>query len=243
MIYVNAAIAAGKSSLTKILSEDLGTKAFYEHVEDIPMLKKFYAHSKESRSQYSFALQIAFLNYRYGQLLEGITLAEQGMRNTVYDSSLLSDSLMAHNLYEQGEFPQEEYDVYVGLLQRMQSNVASRPFNSFPDLVIYLDISFEKMLEHIQLRGREMEDVHKDSTLIAYYKSVWETYRAWSRSYSQSPMVTIDMNNLDFVNSKKDRLTVLDTIERRMYSLGLLSKAEYLKLFDKHTEQYTKLAS
>ena len=56
-------------------------------------------------------------------------------------------------------------------------------------------------------------------------------------------MVTIDMNNLDFVNSKKDRLTVLDTIERRMYSLGLLSKAEYLKLFDKHTEQYTKLAS
>ena len=38
MIYVNAPIGIGKTSLTKILTKDLGTKGYYENVDDIPML-------------------------------------------------------------------------------------------------------------------------------------------------------------------------------------------------------------
>lgn len=41
MIYVNAPIGIGKTSLTKILTKDLGTKGYYENVDDIPMLQDF----------------------------------------------------------------------------------------------------------------------------------------------------------------------------------------------------------
>ncbi len=65
MIFINAPIGIGKTSLTRILTKDLGTKGFYEDVENIPMLKEFYADGNKSRNDLSFALQIAFLNYRF----------------------------------------------------------------------------------------------------------------------------------------------------------------------------------
>lgn len=227
IIYINAAISAGKTSLATILSEDLGTTAFYEKVENMPMLEKFYSAGEDSRLALAFPLQIAFLNYRYDQLRKGLYLAEKGERNTVYDSSLLSDGLMAGNLFRRGEFPAEEYDLYQNLSQNMQSNVSGHPFSGFPDLVVYLDMSFETMLDHIQERGRDMEVIRKDATLVDYYKSVWITYKNWAASYSQSALVTIDMDNTDFIHNEDDRNRVLDVIESRLVDLGLLTKKEF----------------
>lgn len=78
MIYINSAIGFGKTSLTKILSDDLGTKAFYEKVDDMPMLKKFYSAGEKSRYSLAFQLQVAFLLYRYKQLREGLFLQYKG---------------------------------------------------------------------------------------------------------------------------------------------------------------------
>lgn len=236
MIYVNAPIGIGKTSLTKILTKDLGTKGYYENVDDIPMLQDFYNAGEDSRKQYSFALQIAFLNYRYQQLREGLYLAEtQGMVNTVYDSSLLSDTIMALNLYKRGEFPQNMYDLYINLNQNMVANVSGHPFNGHPDLIIYLDAPFELMLEHIQKRGRDMEVT--DPELVDYYHSVWETYKHWYESYSQSNVLRIDMSKYDFVNNIDDRNKVLDMIEQRLVQLGKLSKTEFQTIKDKRYSQ------
>lgn len=229
IIYINAPIGIGKTSLTRILTKDLGTKGFYEDVENIPMLKEFYADGNKSRNDLSFALQIAFLNYRFKQLKEGLYLAEhEGMINTVYDSSLLSDSLMAFNLYKRGEFPQTMFDLYIELNQNMISDVAAHPFNGIPDLIIYLDAPFEVMLDHIRLRGRDMET--EDPKLVDYYKSVWETYNHWYQGYSQSSVLRIDMRKYDFVNNVKDRNAVLDLIEQRLVNLGKLKQSEFEKI-------------
>lgn len=58
MIFVNAPIAIGKTSLAKILSKDLGTHAFLEVPEKIPLLNDFYSDGKISREIKSFAVQI-----------------------------------------------------------------------------------------------------------------------------------------------------------------------------------------
>ena len=42
MITLSGIIGSGKSSLTNLLSQELGTKAFYEPVEDNPVLPLFY---------------------------------------------------------------------------------------------------------------------------------------------------------------------------------------------------------
>lgn len=226
MIYINAPIGVGKTSLTKILTKDLGTKGFYENVDDVPMLKEFYSAGAESRNDLAFALQVDFLLYRFRQLREGLYLAEHdGAQNTVYDSSLLSDAQMAYNLYKRGEFPEKMYNLYVQLNQEMVTDVAGHPFNGLPDLVVFLDAPFDLMLSHIAKRGREMEVTDPD--LVDYYRSVWETYRHWAKSFAGCAMVTIDMNKYDFVNSKEDAHAVLDIIEQKLVDLGKLRESEF----------------
>lgn len=226
MIYIQAPIGVGKTELTKYLTKDLGTVGFYERVDDMPMLKEFYSQGAKSRDDMSFALQIAFLNYRYKQLREAIYLQEsKGMRNTVFDSSLLSDSLMAFNLYKRGEFPEAMYNLYIDLNRNMVDNVAGHPFNGTPDLIVYLDAPFDLMLGRIASRGRKMETT--DPTLKDYYHSVWETYDHWYKGYSRSVVLRLDMSRYDFVKSLKDRHDVLDTIENKLVELGDLTTDEH----------------
>ena len=230
MIYINAAIGIGKTSLAKILSKDLGTKAFLEEPEKIPLLSSFYEDGNISREMKSFAVQIEFLDYRYEQLLEGMYLKQEGMNNTVYDSSLISDGIMSRNLYNRGEFPEVLYKDYLRLNNNMQQNVAGHPFMG-PDLIVYLEAPFERMLQNIRLRGRQMET--DDPALEEYYHSVWQIYRDWYNSYGDTPTMKIDMTNLDFVNIAEDRSKVLDAIEQELVSLGKLSDTEFRQIKEK----------
>ena len=234
MLYTMAAIGAGKSSLTKILSEDLGTKAFYEKIDDMPELKEFYSDEAKSRTTKALELQLMFLSYRYNQLQQGIDLQRRGMRNTVYDSSLLSDKLMAGNLHDIGEFPTSQYKLYLHIAQQMQKNVMGQPFSGFPDIVIYLDMSFPTMLKHIKERGREMEKLTDDK--IDYYYSVWQTYKAWYKGYHESDKLCIDMDKVDFVHNVEDKYNVLDMIVKEMRAEGLLSSTDLSSLLEKHNK-------
>ncbi len=227
MLYINAPIGIGKTSLAKILSKDLGTKAFLEEPEKIPLLSSFYEDGNISREMKSFAVQIEFLDYRYEQLLEGMYLKQEGMNNTVYDSSLISDGIMSRNLYNRGEFPEVLYKDYLRLNNNMQRNVAGHPFMG-PDLIIYLDAPFERMLKNIELRGRKMEI--EDPKLKEYYYSVWKIYRDWYNSYGDTPTMKIDMTSIDFVNNENDKIEVLNKIESQLVSLGKLSNTEYKQI-------------
>lgn len=237
MIYINAAIGIGKTSLAKILSKDLGTKAFLEEPEKIPLLSSFYEDGNISREMKSFAVQIEFLDYRYEQLLEGMYLKQEGMNNTVYDSSLISDGIMSRNLYNRGEFPEVLYKDYLRLNNNMQQNVAGHPFMG-PDLIVYLEAPFERMLQNIRLRGRQMET--DDPALEEYYHSVWQIYRDWYNSYGDTPTMKIDMTNLDFVNIAEDRSKVLDAIEQELINLGKLSDTEFRQIKEKRNSLKVK---
>ena len=234
MIYINAPIALGKTSLAKYLSKDLGTKAFLEKPELIPLLNSFYDDGKMSRELKSFAVQIEFLNYRYEQLMQGVYLAQQGMNNTVYDSSLISDGIMSHNLYNRGEFPKTLYKDYLRLNNIMQRNVAGHPFMG-PDLIVYLDGPFQMMLDHIAIRGRKMETT--DPKLKEYYHSVWQIYRNWYHSYGDSPTLRIDMAGKDFVNNLNDRNEILDKIENELVVLGKLESDKAKELHDRRVNK------
>lgn len=234
MIYINAPIAMGKTSLAKYLSKDLGTKAFIEKPELIPLLNSFYDDGKMSRELKSFAVQIEFLDYRYEQLMQGVYLAQQGMNNTIYDSSLISDGIMSHNLYNRGEFPKTLYKDYLRLNNIMQRNVAGHPFMG-PDLIVYLDGPFQMMLDHIAIRGRKMETT--DPKLKEYYHSVWQIYRDWYHSYGDSPTLRIDMAGKDFVNNLNDRNEILDKIENELVVLGKLEPDKAKELHDKRVNK------
>ena len=54
MIVLAGTIGAGKSSLTEMMAEHFGSRAFYESIEDNEVLPLFYANPE----QYAFLLQI-----------------------------------------------------------------------------------------------------------------------------------------------------------------------------------------
>ena len=63
VITIGAMIGAGKSSLAKLLGEELGTEVFYESVDNNPILPLFYTASEEEiqTKRYPFLLQLYFL--------------------------------------------------------------------------------------------------------------------------------------------------------------------------------------
>lgn len=76
MITLAGIIGSGKSSLTEILSRELGSIPFYEPVEDNPVLPLFYkgnelaakkrqAGEKDATNPYAYLLQTFFLNRRF----------------------------------------------------------------------------------------------------------------------------------------------------------------------------------
>ncbi|WP_461215837.1 deoxynucleoside kinase [Lacticaseibacillus sp. GG6-2] len=229
MIYILGSIGAGKTSLTRILSQDLNAPAYYEDVEGngmiANMLQKFYSAGADSRKTTATILQIAFLTFRYQQLKKALV-----QDNAVMDSSLESDFVMASQLHQNGEIDDVDFNVYVTLSQEMQANVNGSPFNGLPDLAVYLKIDPEHEIDEIQSRGREMEDIREKPELIDYYHRVNRAYRDWSKGYTRSTMLTIDRDNLDFVNDPTDRNAVLDAIEGKLVELGKLAPKRFAEI-------------
>ena len=232
MIYIMAPIGGGKTSLTELLSKDLGSQAYYEDISGNnmigSMLEKFYGAGADSRKRTGAMLQIAFLTFRYTQLKQAIV-----QENAILDSSLESDFIMAKQLHDHGEIDDVDYNIYVTLSQEMQGNVNGMPWNGYPDLAIYLKIDPDKEVEEIQSRGRGMEDVNKDPELVDYYHRVNKAYREWAKGYTRGLMLTIDRNKYDFVNNIDDRNKVLDQIESKLVELGKLSPERFKEIRDK----------
>src|SRR5699024_12260005 len=87
-----------------------------------------------------------------------------------------------------------------------------------PDLLVYIEISFELALERIGLRGREFE---QDNSLRDYYYDLWSSYDHWVKEeYDQSEILIIEADKYDLVNSERDRLEVLSKIETKYNTLA-----------------------
>lgn len=231
MIYTLSPIGGGKSSLTKILTDQLGSSAYYEDVTDglvAPILEKFYSNGSQSQKQYGFALQIGFLTFRFRQ----IKMAMEE-RNAVLDSSLLSDHIMCSNIHANGDMSDAEYNTYETLNMQMQNEVNGRPWSGYPQLIIYIKISPEKEVEEISKRGRGME---MSPDLVDYYHSVNKAYDDWYTGYVGSPTIMIDRDKYDYVNNLEDRKSVLQMIYQRMRELGMLDKDEFEALVKKLEE-------
>ena len=85
MIVLSGTIGAGKTSLTTMLAEHLGSEALYESVDDNPILPLFY----EDPKRYGFLLQNYFLNKRLDNIKDA-----QGSQLNVIDRSIFEDLLL-----------------------------------------------------------------------------------------------------------------------------------------------------
>lgn len=210
VITIGAMIGAGKSSLAKLVGEHFGTEVFYESVDDNPILPLFYTASDEEiqEKRYPFLLQLWFLNTRFKSIKKALV-----NKNNVLDRSIYEDWYFAKVNKDLGRISELEFQMYEDLLENMLEELNELPKKA-PDLMIYLTGSFETILDRIIKRGRGYE---LDESLVSYYKTLWEGYDDWVEShYKASEVLTINIDEYDYVNNADDAEKVLKMIELKL---------------------------
>ena len=213
-------------------------------MQDNPVLPIFYkgneiaaqkraAGDKEATNPYAYLLQTFFLNRRFSMI-------KAAMRedNNILDRSIYEDEIFMKINTEMGNATQVEYDIYKSLLNNMMEELPFASHKKSPDLMITIKVSYETMLKRIEKRGRDYELVEKDPSLEDYYHRLLNCYEVWMKEYKASPLLVIDGDKYDFVDSLSDRVEVFDMIESKLHELGNLNdvqmdkfKAEHEKMF------------
>lgn len=200
MIVIEGVVGVGKSSLMNILSEG-GYTAFEEPVVDNPVLDKFYY----DRARYSFPLQVFFLNKRFEHIKKASKVAQ-----AVMDRSIYGDAIFARMLNLANEMSDEEFAIYTELLENMLEHVY------VPKLMIYLEVSVDVAMERIQKRGRDYEQVVERE----YWEKLNKEYTTYFDAYDLSPVLKINVDNLDFENNPDDKAHVLELIAKKLEDMS-----------------------
>lgn len=191
LVSIEGPIGVGKTSLARILKDNLGFRCFYELSFRNPYLDRFYRDIE----RYSFPIQLEFLANRFRQWrriqkIEG---------RVVCDYFFYKDEIFA-----QMNLKGEDLNLYKRVYNLMVEHI--KP----PDYVIYLSATPEVLLDRIKKRGREYES----PITLEYLNRLCRFYSDYFRSYSLSPVLRLDVGYLDYVNSEKDRSYILSEVKR-----------------------------
>ena len=197
MIVIDGVVGVGKSTLMNILAKDLDMVKFEEPVVENPILPKFYG----DRKRYAFPSQIFFLNSRFGHLKEAGKVS-----GCILDRSIYGDAIFAKMLCKSGDMTNEEFAIYEELLENMVGHI------KVPKLMIYLEVSVDEAMRRIKKRGRDFEQTVERE----YWESLNEEYKSYFDNYNLSPILKINVDNLDFENNEEDQLRVLELIKNRL---------------------------
>ncbi|WP_088363823.1 deoxynucleoside kinase [Bacillus cereus] len=214
MIVIGGMIGLGKTSIAELLSNFFKSEIYYESVENNPILPLFYTLEEEEllKQRLPFLLQLHFLHTRF----ESIRSAKKN-RLSILDRSLAEDEYFATVNYELGRISKLELDMYKQLMYSMMKDIEELPYKKHPDLMVYLQGSFDTVMARISLRGREFE---QDQKLVEYYRTLWSGYDEWIHNhYNDSEILILDMDKLDIVNSKEDAQYVIDAVQNKLRNL------------------------
>ena len=207
VIVLAGTIGAGKSSLSEMIANELGSEVFYEEVDNNEILPLFYADP----NKYAFLLQIYFLNKRFASIKQALA-----HDNNVLDRSIYEDSLLFHLNADLGRANDTEVKVYDELLKNMMEELPYAAHKKHPDLLVHIKVSFDTMLARIEKRGREFEQLSYDPSLYDYYKELNKRYEAWYQNYDESPKMEIDGDALNFVEDEEAAKVVIQMVKDKL---------------------------
>lgn len=196
VITIAGTVGVGKSTMTNALANALNFRTSFEKVDTNPYLDKFY----QDFSRWSFHLQIYFLAERFK---EQKRMFEYG-GGFIQDRSIYEDTgIFAKMHYEKGTMSEVDYETYTSLFDAMVMS----PYFPTPDLLIYLEGTFDEVVERIKERGRPMEQ----QTPIDYWKEMNSRYENWINNFNACPVLRLSISEYDLI---KDETSVEEIIKK-----------------------------
>jgi deoxyadenosine/deoxycytidine kinase len=178
-IAVEGLIGAGKTTLCKRMAGERGAREVLEEFEDNPFLPRFYAEP----DRYGFAVELSFLAQRYHQL-KRITEQDLFVPRTVADYSLGKSLVFASVTLNA-----DEYALFLDLYRIMYSDLPR------PELIVYLHLPMERVLQRIAQRGRSYESAIQTT----YLEQLQERYLDHLQKASGTRVLVVDIGHHDLL--------------------------------------------
>jgi len=184
-LAIEGNIGAGKTSLAKKIAADTNAGLILEQFKDNNFLPKFYKNPE----RYSLPLELSFLINRYNQLEKDLLTFELNRGFIVSDYYYLKSLVFSSQTLQEDEFK-----IYNQLFNIIYDKLPK------PDLLVYLNVSVERLLKNIKIRGREYEQNIK----AEYLESIGESYLKLFKGQNNLKVLLVNTDNLDFVASNND---------------------------------------
>ena len=202
-IVISGNIGVGKTTLSEIISKKFNWELQLEEVKDNPYLDDFY----KSMTDWSFHLQIFFLNSRFNQIQK----ISESNNIVIQDRSIYEDfEVFTKTLHDSGVLMEREFNNYKRLYNTILKYIEE------PDLLIYLrNLNIDKIISNIEKRSRKFEKaIDKD-----YLKKLNLYYENWISKHPKDKVLTIDLSENDFIEDPKFLKKIYSMIEKKINEL------------------------
>ena len=202
-IVISGNIGVGKTTLSEKISKKFNWELQLEEVKDNPYLDDFYKSMKD----WSFHLQIFFLNSRFNQIQK----ISESSNVVIQDRSIYEDyEVFTKTLYDSGVLMEREFNNY----KRLYNTILK--YTNEPDLLIYLrNLNINNIISNIDKRSRKFEkSIDKE-----YLKKLNLYYENWIKKHPKEKVLTIDLSDNDFMEDPKFLKKIYSMIEKKINEL------------------------
>jgi len=201
-LVIEGNIGSGKTSLCTRIAEEFNAKLVLESFADNPFLAKFY----QDPNKYAFPLELSFLAERYQQLKDDLSKQDLFKDFTIADYFFYKTLIFAQNT-----LPTDEFKLFKRLFNIIHASLPK------PDLMVFLYLDTDNLVNNIQNRGREYEK----TITKEYLQKIQDGYLDYIKyNNEKTKILIIDTNNCDFVNNNCDYKRIIELIFERDYDFG-----------------------
>jgi len=172
IVSVEGCMGAGKTTLVNFLSDELGVEKILEQTYQNPFIDEFY-----SGANVRLETELTFLLQHY-------SLLKKARRK---DSLVLADFSIEKDLvFARRNLTQDEFRIFRNIYDFVVDSVGTS------DMVIFLEVPIEVLLERVRLRGRSYE-VNIDPI---YFRDYGNRIKAYFTYESKMKVLMVDESDL-----------------------------------------------
>jgi len=193
-VAVEGVIGVGKTSFAQMLADRITAELIREEVFENPFLVDFY----KNRKRYALSCQLFFLISRYQQ-------QQQLMVRDLFAQRIVSDYMFAKDsIFASINLSERELALYNRIAPLLAREIPR------PDLVIYLQASTPVLLDRIRNRNYSFEK----SIDLDYLKLLNNAYDYYFFHYTETPLLVVKTDEIDFVNNHEHLDDLIDQIHK-----------------------------